>query len=812
MKITSMLRISAFLVMVECLVVAEAADQVSEDNHWDYRPMPQEQIAFFDEHIPAVVDLYKAKGMDVALEALDKVWVLAEEEGLGTYYLHRAIWFEAQAYSGKQDQEWGFCLFEYLFDKKITNNPDRSNAVFLQPLEYIYCGNIIECCQSLGKAALSREYSLKVEESLKGYMHFDLTGESYTDEGPIFSFLDDARKREFPIYRTDIDIGRILAYAEGNGNFFYYPTIYGIRFVSDTAMRSGDWKKAAELSAWCIRYANQYLSSQTLMIEEINLQCLYESYKTLSDLALLHGYPDEAARFMEEYLECSKAFYEKYTNQRCDLLHAKLDLAVIQILTGELPDNVLEMAAEAAELMESNWYYGRMLNMGGHLNKARILYALNQPEAAWEIVDGLMAKVADDANPQYWLTMLDTAIDLALADGAVRSELEDWLILALDNARQMGNKFKELPLYEKYARFLFLKGRYSEAVQIQQEAVRLAMAMNLPKRQADNSTVLADMKQNLGSEDSVVEDTSDQQVVAAHPNSAVSETERPDAVVIDLGTITSAHPVEMPIAVDIQPRASLSSSLKGQGAYGRFYVYNPAATAQSGTLRLIGPIDRIKWEDGRRLSVGSCPVFKDTEWSQEIRLAAGTSCIIDITGLPDSDTEEAVYTCQCQWIPNGDESAVVSGIWEYQTSETEKRTAVIDAHELQDNPFYLIPIHHMIQRLDIAEEQIVDFSVEASSPARIESYDAYSGTLLSVDANGDGDFQDGGDMVSGDSNGNNWPDLTFKKRQRLSSLVLYVQPGAKNVNDDTELTVRIRTEDGWQTDAVDVIKPGGNKK
>ena len=89
---------------------------------------------------------------------------------------------------------------------------------------------------------------------------------------------------------------------------------------------------------------------------------------------------------------------------------------------------------------------------------------------------------------------------------------------------------------------------------------------------------------------------------------------------------------------------------------------------------------------------------------------------------------------------------------------------------------------------------------------RIESYNAATGKLLSVDANGDGDFEDRGDLIVADDNRNSWPDLVFEQNQKLSSLVMYVQP-CEPTTADIELTIRIQVNGAWQTDAIDVIKP-----
>jgi hypothetical protein len=187
---------------------------------------------------------------------------------------------------------------------------------------------------------------------------------------------------------------------------------------------------------------------------------------------------------------------------------------------------------------------------------------------------------------------------------------------------------------------------------------------------------------------------------------------------------------------------------------------------------------------------------------KEITLQPGASCIIDITGLPLKNGTGA--ETQCNWTPDGTTQISVSGTWNYQTGTDGKRTAVIDAHEVRSNPFYLIPIHHMVQRLDAAQTAIIDFSIEASAPTRIETY-AANGVLLATDANGDGDFLDAGDFIAADANRNSWPDLPFEDSRPATSLIMYIKPLSKS-QGDIELSVKLLKKGTWQTDAIDIVK------
>jgi len=749
----------------------------------------KEQSQFCNQHFPAVVQLYKTQGNDAALKLLEKKYQLAEQQFSNTHFFFSKIWLEAQTLTGNRDEEWGLALYLFLLDREHRLHPKTITQI--PGDDYLLYGNIIECYQDLGKIAQARTFVMRLEDSQRTQKGMDTRCSSYTDIGSIFSFLPDARKRNFPIYEHELSNRcREMSY-KTRMDYIYYSYIYGIGYAADSAESIGNWSHSAELSYWLIRYTDEYMKQNNYRKNEVGNHSLEES-RRLARIAMMHGYPEEAVRLLNEIIAKGEGYYH---TKPIFVYRAKLDLILAKIAMGEKPEDALAVADKAAELAPTHFYYSRRTQtIMTILDKVRVYHAMGHAEEAWEIVNDLFAQTAKDVNPYLEILTVNAAIDLAVAEGCMHPELEGWLVRALDHERQMGNKFKELPLYEKYAQFLMAQGRFAEAEQIQLEAIRLSKAMNLPKRLETNLGVLASMK-NTQRENAVATVTHQET-----PLQKTTEVSQP----ADENTTESFQSILS--AVDVQPRLSLSAALEGQAAYGRFYIHNPSTRPQQGELVLSGPIDQPKWQQEQWLTVGSSPEFSTTELRQAVTLNAGESCIVDITGLPSKDGSGTQV--QCRWIPQGQQQSNILGHWKYQTSATGKRTAVIDAHEFQSNPFYLIPIHHMIQRCEIGNRQTVDISIEASVPMRIESYDAATGELLAIDANGDGDFLDKGDFISSDQNRNSWPDLTFEKDQRLASLVLYVKSlGNAPKEIEQELTVKLLINDEWQVDATDVIKP-----
>ncbi len=772
-------RVFAVFSLVAPVVIAAPLDRLS----------PAER-AFCEVHMERALELYRAGEQEAALESLDASYHLADEKFRDSFFVHRIIWWEAQVDSGKEDEEWGLKLFRYLRDREHRLHPEH--AIKIPGRDFVLYGNIIEKLENLGMLAEARAETRPLEFTLSEDLGFDLTCESYSDNGPLFEFLPEVRARAYPIMRNDNP--EYGANASGCSTFVYYCYMYGLQYSSNAALDAGDWKRAAELADWFLQYNDAFALSQERMRGEVCRHALYAT-DTLADICLIHGYPADAAEWYETFL--GKMDSGQYTASTNVYFKARLNLARIQIQQGTLPPDAARMARTAVEGIEAWEHFDRLEIIHAKLSEARVLHALGRPREAWAIVNGLFEETAFDVNTYHQLRILTTAIDLALNEGGTHPELEQWLLIALDNERRMGNKFGELPLYEKYARFLRLQGRFDEAEAILRESVRLAKAMNIPRGVERAQLALDELRGQP------VEPRLADAPAAPAPSDAAVEQRVPatEPEVRHGETAAAGIRVAARIPVDIQPILSLSAALPGRSAHGRFYLTNPGATPRTGALLIVGRVETPNWRNDQWLTMQASPAFKHVVLSRPLLLSPGESRVIDITGMPASDG--AGGTVSCSWMEDG--AVIAEGQWEYRAGGTENRTAVIDAHETRDNPFYLVPINHTVQRRDTESAEVVDLTVVASAPMRIEAYDGATGRLLYVDANGDGDFKDAGDVIASDSNNNNWPDVIFGAGDPMAMLTLYVK--AIQLDDlEKELTIKLREEGEWRVDAVDVIK------
>jgi hypothetical protein len=704
----------------------------------------QKQSEFSQEHLVKVLKLYREGKRTEALQQLDRSMLLAKEEFGNSGNLYAKVWTEAQIHSGSADEEWGLDLFLRLLG---TNNRDAHET------NHLIYSNICGKLRSVGRITDARELAARQQASLTTFARIHTANRPYKDLGPLFGFLPDARKRDFPMRERDVD-----PRAMSGDRLLDYPRMYAVNEGATAALDVGDWVRAAELYRWFADYATLYCMQTTPRTHEVTRNSLL-SYGKLAAICNWHGFPAEADASYGEFIALVSK--DGYPVEDGVLSNAILSQLVIRIELGTLPENAVEIAEEAAETIEGFTYYGRPTKFGARIRVARIYHATGNRTRAWEIINELASKAKSDVNPHYQMMILGPMIDFALEEGGTHPELEAWLIRLLNFERSMGNKFNELPLYEKYAKFLRLNGRLTEAAEIMREAIRLSVAMNVPNRAGKNRIILREMLKSI----KVLEEGESREV-------------------------------------DLQPLSSRSMVVRGSVAYGRFYVTNPSTVKKSGSLKMTGPITTDSRSDDGQLIVALDTAVAVKTIERPVVLESGASFVVDVSGQSGLDEVETEFSCT--WLEL--DEAVSEGIWVYRSSEVATRTTVVDAHAVRISPFYLIPIRHMIQRTaNAGKSESIDLRISASEPMRIEVYDGTGTKLLCVDANGDGDFEDKGDLVYQDLNGNGHPDLTIGEGETLTSLTLYVDPGQIEAGD-SEVSISLLEDGEWHLDAVDLIK------
>jgi tetratricopeptide (TPR) repeat protein len=708
----------------------------------------RKQNEFSQEQLDKVMALYHEGKRAEALQQLDRSMLLAKEEFGNSGNLYGKVWTEAQIHSGSADEEWGLDVFLCLLGTKNWKTHETDHLIYSN-----ICGKL----RSVGRITEARQLAARQQVSLATFARIDTANRPYRDLGPLFSFLPDARKRDFPMTTGDIDPN-----AKSDDTLIDYPRMYAVNEGATAALDVGDWVQAAELYRWFADYATAYCKHRTPRTHEVTRNSLL-SFGNLAAICNWHGFPAAAEASYGEFIALVSK--DGYPVEDGVLSNAILSQLVIRIELGTLPPNAVEIAEEAAETIEGFTYYGRPTKFAAWIRVARIYHATGNRTRAWEIINDLAARAKTDVNPHYQMMILGPMIDFALDEGGTHPELEAWLIRLLNYERSMGNKFNELPLYEKYAKFLRLNGRLTEAADIMKEAIRLSVAMTVPNRAEKNRAILAEILEAI----KVLEEGQSRKV-------------------------------------DLQPMSSRSMVVAGSIAYGRFYITNPSTVTKSGVLKMSGPIATDSRSSAGQISVALDTAVALKTVERPVVLEPGASFVVDVSGKGGLDDVETEFSCT--WLEL--DEPVSEGIWVYKSSEVATRTTVVDAHAVRISPFYLIPIRHMIQRTaNAGNSESVDFRISASEPMRIEVYDSTGTKLICVDANGDGDFEDKGDLVYQDLNGTGHPDLTIGENETLVSLTMYVDPAqieAADSDASREVSISLLEDGEWHLDALDVIK------
>ena len=106
----------------------------------------------------------------------------------------------------------------------------------------------------------------------------------------------------------------------------------------------------------------------------------------------------------------------------------------------------------------------------------------------------------------------------------------------------------------------------------------------------------------------------------------------------------------------------------------------------------------------------------------------------------------AVETAQVRvaWQNTG-QTAGPAATWDVRWDPAATGSMVLDASSLEANPFRYVSLFHELA-VPAGEDLGIPFRLRSPVPLRIEYYDSSSQHLLAIDANGNGDFTEPGDL------------------------------------------------------------------
>jgi hypothetical protein len=219
----------------------------------------------------------------------------------------------------------------------------------------------------------------------------------------------------------------------------------------------------------------------------------------------------------------------------------------------------------------------------------------------------------------------------------------------------------------------------------------------------------------------------------------------------------------------VQPLEVTSIAPPGGSARTRFTVFNSNPVGVSGHLVVSGPGataagDGVRFEAGKPTS--EVRVARSISSGGEISVAATLAA-----------GNVATAEVRVAWEHTGQRAGNAT-TWSVSWDKAATGSIVLDASALETSPFRSVVLFHELA-VPVREPEGVSFRLVSKVPLRFEYYDPRTQALLGVDANGNGDFTETGDLY-------------FQGNSEAAAALLPVSSGDKSLG----VEVRIFAIDG----------------
>ncbi|MEI7880713.1 MAG: hypothetical protein WCI95_07545 [bacterium] len=559
----------------------------------------------------------------------------------------------------------------------------------------------------------------------------------------------------------------------------------------------------------------------------------------LDDLAEFAFFSEEysrAAAYSKERVELPVRDQYAFEDQLASLRHAKY----LSFKDGVSEKN-LTMATVALEKLRDTRDTGFIL-------RGRIIFAeiLNDLGRTSDALDMLNAVVSEANDRKHHKTQADAQVvrsrcllKLNRPIEAARDCLE-----ALALRRGLGLKYQEPEVYELYALALGASGQTALAIQTWNNAFDLCMSLNLhfralhmllglahlyledgnapeadrvwqrieaflrqyPKMpaptmaryQKEKSAFVAfisNHEKRWTAENAVksrqAEIAKKQQKMARPGN-----TGSPEPMPEENGSIALADnrtPVISPVSIRTQVNAD-------EYAHARFFLFNTNADTLTGDLVLNG-VATAEWS------------ITGLWWTVDVDRGAITDRAVQAISIPSGEAR-VVYLQTMAAHSNGQEKVTLqwngstnaSAEWFLASSGDSRQTAIVNVSQEKTNPFFHSTFYHELYYRG-TNATVENIRVVSSVPCRVEFLSIRTGRIVAVDANGDGDFEDAGDVLNQDMDADTYPDFYFDRTHNVEPLELLVFPAAQDLGaaDKIELNLYIKGEGSWQHQGTDIL-------
>jgi hypothetical protein len=688
--------------------------------------------------------------------------------------LFSTVWTEAQVKSGRLDADWAAMLYDEIFKGAIRNEKyAEMNDV---------TGNLLTTLNAAGRHGRLSEVLDWWIEKQNGNQLLEIT--AYQDQGSVHPFFPEIRRRNTPASLLHSQIGiepdnrrNMVDIEQKNGQVF---ALYATHLS-----QSGKWRESMEWVQQIRRWASLEDGNPRWQMIQPWFSSVESTAKSLQCL----GYTQEALEQVDIGLA---APMQNSYHGRCNIILSLLRLEILMELK-QAPEDLVEQARELVKRAEANTHLSISFHRNAKVTLARTLLHQGEDAEALALLDELAAVGninARNVRVEYWI------------DKGMLDRVEEELLSLLKASRISGNKFSECNLYEKYADFLELSGRLSEALSMRREVIRLCNSFDYFTKLPTQLAKLAILLERMGDLDGSKAAADEARALLVKGRLPASRKNLAESFLAKLNPgkiVTEIKPEEI-ARVDFQPERSIVIPIEGRAWTTILSLANPSDKPEEGTLSARGiPVTFSREAEHGDVVVRPATTAEQGKSTLRIRLEPSNYQLIKITADKNFSKQGELALIWTSW---RGETKVEANVL-IEAPEKGVSSSVIQAGNYRANPFYGVPVHlHYVTTDQATQSSPLRFIT--SEKARVEVY-ALDGTPLSVDGQGNGSLRDKGDELFGtsDREGN----LLLSLTDSAASFMVLVYPNGPLPEDGLTLNVEAFQDGAWSLHSQNRLQP-----
>lgn len=674
-----------------------------------------------------------------------------------------AFWWEAQTIGGRADPEWGWRLFTWLkeiYDRDVPNGIDR----------ILVCNNIANSLAECGRTAQIRQICQQAEALILSMHGLVLRPPAGLEPAADYTFPADA----YTIRYSAAMLAPIVNHSGfDEGDWIQRTPMETSLICADEQLTRAHWGEAFFISGQVEHWAREVLGSGTFP-KGTNRGWMLSN---LSEALLIKAEAYTSLGLHQQALDCYNSIIDEEMRSYGgrDMHQAITRRARLLTQLGNAAAVDLEQLRKTIEKRRDNQFENRDAYQFTQLAIAHASHQQGNRDAALALVAEILESTQTSSYTFLRIEALRVQIECALADGQIDG-IENALIEIIELARSKGLNNLEPTLYELYAQYLAHSEQWQAAQRIQQQAIDLLQRLQMQPRLAPAITALNELRNH-----------------------------------------SPAEPTLQQYHFDLQPSRITSAPLPGQGSITVFSLSNLEDSEHEFQLSLNGQAISIlrapnetalepeptQTHQLQALKFHLLPANPDEGAAAQTQatLTANQQLLIEIHA-PASIFESGDQQLHIQASIGGQQQQV--GLILLADAGAAD-IAVIDAIELIDNPYYLVPAFHSISSMS-DDSQAIGLRAIASQPTRIEAYNS-NNELLFIDAEGNGHFNDPGDLINSELAADLSPIIPIEAN--TIQVEFRYQPHS---NTDERVDIQIQTrqnadESNWETQVIDWIQP-----